>query len=288
MRPQRPRTPFARSQPSGVPLPVGALNGVAGTAASPSPQPVGTTGSTNSIVKPNYRPPQNPNAQRTPNSGGRITANVGGQTQQVDVPADADYTGRQSTTANSGGIIQKGGKFAKFIPPDANYRGPTPSLSTPPNRPPQTERADPMTNGGGTPTLPGQSAPVVRPPTLDVGRAIGASSRGTATAPGQDLGSAGVQSDLAGVTAGVQKDLAGQPGQPGAIPGAGFTGGQGALTRNFTNRTAAGIYHDYVRQLFGQSIPNGMGGSDPTSNTGSSYAASPSGSSYLNETGDET
>jgi len=208
------------------------------------------------------------------------------------VPGVTTGLKRSPPTPNSGGIIDAGARGRRILPTDPNYRGPlatgfgaqapntpqawrgavrptaAPGLDpgqemAPANRPPQTERANPLANGGGPPQVEGTSR-AVPAPTLQPGKAMGYSQRGNRTPPGDDLNQGqaaatpaagpgteetydaatappGPQGDLAAAREGVQSDL----------QGGGHMGGIGQYARKFSNPTSASIYHDYTKRLFG-------------------------------------
>lgn len=201
---------------------------------------------------------------------------------------------RSPPTPNSGGIIDAGARGRRVLPTDPNYKGPLATGNTGPgpgnpgawrggaadrpamaptvdpgqemtNRPAQTERANPLANGGGSPQLEGSSLPV-NPPTLNPGKAMGFSQRGNKTPAGDDLNvfqpgdpnasggqlapqegdvsnsrDLGVQGDLGAAREGIQSDL--NPGQ--------HAGGVGQYRRLFSNPTSASIYHDWTQKAFG-------------------------------------
>lgn len=202
---------------------------------------------------------------------------------------------RTPPTPNSGGIIAGPGAQRRVIPPDAGYKGPLPTgfgtaqdspnawrgaqrpalapnvdpgaeMGPGANRPAQSERANPLVNGGGPPQVEGTSA-VVPKPTLNPGKAMGFNQRGNKAPVGDDLNQPGAtdpnappadgenpddnpdaapgdgtpQGDLAATREGVQNDL----------QGGGHVGGIGKYARSFSNPTSASIYHDYTKRLFG-------------------------------------
>ncbi len=158
--------------------------GAVGTATNPSPQMPGATTS----LKPAMPP--------TPNSGGVLQ-----QPGQVpwQVPTDPGYKGQLpsgvfgqagaqqaqarikaagGTAQMGGGLLPQGGAYVSTIP------------DAPANRPQQTERANPLVNGGGTPQVEGTSVPVPAPH-LDPGKALGFKQSGGRVAGGQDINPAG-------------------------------------------------------------------------------------------------
>ena len=263
---RNPRQLYGRA-PAAKPAPLTTLSampagpGAVGTAANPSP-----AAPNNAPATPMTR------TQQRPNSGGNIQRN--GKLVSY-TPPDPTYTGA-STTPQSGGYATAGGRTVSS-PTSPGYKGPLPigpdgkPGAVPANRPPQTERDNPLVNGGGPPQLEGTSVavtPPAPPPTIDPGKALGISRRGTRTPAGQDLPNpaavatdpnaqpaspdeSSVGDDLAKVRQGVQSDLAGQT----------HVGGYGQYAKNFSSPTAANIYDSQVRSLFGGPTPKGAASS---------------------------
>lgn len=241
---------------SGMPAGVGAV----GTAGNPSPQiPGATTG-----MKKAYVP--------TPNSGGTIEGNG----KKIIEQPDWNYKGPLSGSGAGPGVNTPQAWRGPVRPTVDPRVDPAGESSMPLNRPPQTERANPLTNGGGPPQMEGTSVPVT-PPTLNPGKAMGFSQRGNQTPVGDDLNQGTPTSPgqfMSGDPNAPGGQLAPQPGDAGSSPaddlgaarenvqsdlnGGGHTGGVGPYARSFTNPTSAAIYHDYTRQLFGgQPMPQG-------------------------------
>ena len=227
--------------------------GAVGTAQNPSPAAPNNAPSTAMTrVQP---------MQSRPNSGGNITTSSG---RGLGVPSDPGYRAdQQDSGPQSGGTMRRGG-LTRVVPASP---GPNVVVGQPANRPAQTERANPLDNGGGAPQMAGTTMPVApapTPPAIDPGKAMGASSRGNRVPAGQDQPSAAAQpaapaaadtpepgaetsptDDLADVTKSVQSDLSAKT----------HVGGFGQYARNFSSPTAASIYDDHVRQLFGRGAP---------------------------------
>ena len=181
--------------------------GPVGTAANPSPQAVGGT----SPLRPAYK--------ATPSSGGIIQAGNKGAVLRSIAP-DPGYTGQKATGFG-------------LSPQQLS----TLQSASPANRPAQTERANPLTNGGGAPQVAGTSVPVEKP-TLDPGKAMGFSSKGTSIPQGQDM----------------EPRNEASPAPDGAAAdtpqGDSLTAGDGAYQRSFTNPTSASLYRSFVSKLF--------------------------------------
>ena len=180
-------------------------------------------------------------------------------------PSPAPAATGLSRSPNSGGIIQGPGTAGRIIPPDPGYQGPIATgdanrpmpaaAPAPVNRPPQTERANPIVNGGGMPQPEGSSVPVAKPVTpppasLDAARAMGFKQSGMKSPTGQDAPASPAASPVSAEDAPGSADPM-APASGGDQPQKAHVGGVGAYARSFTNPNSAAIYHDYTRQLFG-------------------------------------
>jgi hypothetical protein len=183
-------------------------------------------------------------------------------------------------TPNSGGIIQKGAQETDY-PADPAYTGPAPTgflkkgipaPLTPANRPPQTERADPLSGAGGPPQLTGTSRTVSTAPAIDPGKALGASTRGNMVPKGEDRHPPQQPDpDLKGGSAGPDGWIAEDPNKPGGSLNpdgkedgeeeddkhnddetiGGHVGGSGAAAAKFGKPTPGSAYQSYLNGATG-------------------------------------
>ena len=207
-------------------------------------------------------------------------------------------------TPNSGGIIQQGDQTHVY-PADPDYSGPkptgflrkgAPAPLSPPNRPQQTERANPVAGAGGPPQLPGTSRTVSEAPEVDPGKAMGFSSRGNKVPHGEDRHPLETPEEHGGYMEGDPNapggQLATQPGDEddggqqkmdldaksgGEEPEedeeekiGGHVGGSGAMARKFSNPDSASVYDNFAKSMTGTPTPARIFSGKPTGKSSAS------------------